>query len=38
MALAVLTGDHINEVFFYIYIYKCTAVLPGRKKVALITM
>ena len=35
MALAVLTGDRINEVFFFIK--KCTAVLPGRKKVAVIT-
>ena len=31
MALAVLTGDRINEVFFF-FIKKCMAVLPGRKK------
>ena len=33
-SLAVLTGDRINEGYF---IRKCMAVLPSRKKVAVIT-
>ena len=33
--LAVLTGDRINGFFFCIR--KCMAVLPGRKKLVVIT-